>query len=111
MQVFVACGSQIVGDVALVSENSAPIDLQNSRLNIVFNEPLAKLLHQFSRVILMRETGEELVKSICGCQAVTNKKGPAQRPKHGGFKSRDFCEYIYSGFLAFNANIRQYCSV
>lgn len=41
LQVFVACGSQIVGDVALVSENSAPIDLQNSRLNIVFNEPLA----------------------------------------------------------------------
>ena len=43
LQVFVACGLQIVDDVAFVSENSAPIDLQNSRLNIMINEPLANI--------------------------------------------------------------------
>lgn len=61
LQVLVACSLQIAVDVAFVDENSAPKDLQNSRLNMMINEPLADCRPSPPRWTLTRETGEEFI--------------------------------------------------
>lgn len=108
LQVFVACGLQIVVDEAFVSEDSAPKDLQNSRLNIMINQPLPNCLPSPPGCTRTKETGKEFM-----WLPSSNKeeKRSSAETRYGGFKSREFCEYFCRDFLAFDGNISERCWV